>query len=106
LGLLTLEDSLAHTVERDDGNAPRTIQEAVKAELKSDQKQRRALLKSKNSSQFIALTIPIAAKTFESFELLTQYEEKQCGGTTTYSGMTEATSGQSSTSAEVSTGGQ
>ncbi len=84
LDLLTLEDSLAQAVERSQHSAPRNIQEAAQAEITYLHEEKLDLLKSKSFSRFNASSRAIVAKMFGAFEALAQYENKQCGGTTTY----------------------
>jgi hypothetical protein len=96
LDIATLEDSLAQAVERSQHSAPRTIQEAAQAEVTYLHEEKRDLLKSKSSSQFNASSTAILGKMIGAFETLAQYENKQCGGTTTYysQGQSQGTSGQ------------
>jgi hypothetical protein len=84
LDLLTLEDSLAQAVERSQHSAPRNIQEAAQAEITYLHEEKLDLLKSKSFSQFNASSTAIVVKMVGAFEALAQYENKQCGGTTTY----------------------
>ena len=52
------------------------------------------LLKSKSFSQFSATSRTIAVRMIGAFEALAQYENKQCGGTTTYYSQGQRSSGQ------------
>jgi hypothetical protein len=94
LELLTLEDSLAQAVERSQHSAPRNIQEAAQAEITYLHEEKLDLLKSKSFSQFNASSTTIVAKMIGAFESLAQYENKQCGGTTTYYSQGQGTLGQ------------
>jgi hypothetical protein len=104
LAVLTLEDSLAQAVERTQHTAPHDIQGAALAEIKYLREEKVDLLRSKSFSQFNAASKAILAKMIGAFVSLAQYEEKECGGTTTTfeerSGVLEqgtAVGGQSST---------
>jgi hypothetical protein len=101
LDLLTLEDSLAQAVERSQHSAPRNIQEEAQAEITYLHEEKLDLLKSKSFSQFNASSTAIVAKMIGAFEALTQYENKQCGGTTYYSqGQGQLSLGQLSTGSQ------
>ena len=84
LGLLSLEDSLARAVEGSRHAAPPNIQDAAQDEITYLHEEERDLLKSKSFSQFNASSTAVVAKMIGDFETLTQYENKQCGGTTTF----------------------
>jgi hypothetical protein len=97
LGLLTLEDSLAQAVERSQRTAPRNIQVAAHVEITYLHEEKLDLLKSKSFSQFNDTSTSIVAKMVGAFESLAQYENKQCGGTTTFFGQGQMAIGQAST---------
>lgn len=102
LDVLTLEDSLAQAVEQSQHSAPRTVQEAAQAEITYLRVEKLDLLKSKSFSQFSASSRANIAKMIGAFEVLAQYENKQCGGFTYYS---QGRQGQLSLG-ELPTGGQ
>jgi hypothetical protein len=89
LHFLTLEDLLGQAIERVQ-HLPPNIQAAAQAEIKYAHEEKLDLLKSKSFSQFNASSLSTVAKMFGAFESLAQYENKECGGTTTYSGMESA----------------
>jgi hypothetical protein len=68
-------------------DAPRDVQVADKTELKYLPKAKANLLKAKDAAQFQFSSTSAAAKALGSFGLLTSYEQQQCGGTETYTGM-------------------
>jgi hypothetical protein len=102
LDVLALEGSLAQAVERSQHSAPRTVQEAAQAEITYLRDEKLDLLKSKSFSQFSASSRANIAKMIGAFEVLAQYENKQCGGTTYYS---QGSQGQLS-HGQLSTGSQ
>ena len=105
LDVLALEGSLAQAVERSQHSAPRTVQEAAQAEITYLREEKLDLLKSKSFSQFSASSRANIAKMIGAFEVLAQYENKQCGGTTYYSQGSQGSQGQLS-HGQLSTGSQ
>ncbi len=91
---MTLEDLLAQAVERSQLSAPRNIRDAAQAEITYLHEEKRDLLKSKSFAQFNASSTAIVAKMIGAFEALAQYENTECGGTTTYSSQGQGTLGQ------------
>jgi hypothetical protein len=100
LDLLALEDSLVQTVKLSLHTAPRNIQMAEQAESRLLHEEKIDVLKSKSFSKFNALSSSIVGKTFGAFGSLAQYENKECGGTTTYYGQGQLALGQLSTGSQ------
>lgn len=68
-------------------DAPQAVQVADKTELKYLPRAKANLLKAKDAAQFQFSSSSAAAKALGSFGLLTSYEQQQCGGTESYTGM-------------------
>jgi hypothetical protein len=97
LTFLAVEGSLVRAVGPSLQNAPSAVRLADHTEVRYLHVAKSDLSRSKSFSQYKAFTTPILAKMIGAFELLAQYEGKQCGTTTTYFGSSEGTLSQSST---------